>query len=129
MVPITPTTFLNSPLPASDVLEANLRFTLTRPSHCTPSHRTPFPGPLFTVPPKWPASLYSRPVLALCASVRVCVRTCVHACVCVCVCVCVCMRACVRPCVCVCACVRECTLTTDNTDHTISEKNTNYNKQ
>ena len=65
MVPITPTTFLNSPLPASAVLEANLWFTLTRPSHCPPSHRTPFPGPLFIVPPKWPASLNSRPVLAL----------------------------------------------------------------
>ena len=59
MAPITPTTFLISPLPASAVLEANLWFTLTRPSHCPPSHYTPFPSPLFTVPPKWPASLNS----------------------------------------------------------------------
>ena len=46
--------------------------------------------------------------------VCVCMRACV--CMCVCVCVCVCARARVR------ACVRECTLTTDSTDHTISEK-------
>ena len=66
MVPITPTTFLNSPLPATVVLEANLWFRLTRPSHCPPGHhRLPFPGPLFIVRPKWPASLNSHPVLAL----------------------------------------------------------------
>ena len=65
MARITPTTFLNSPLAASVVLEANLWFTLTRPSHCPPSHRTPFPGPVSSVRPKWPASLNSRPVLAL----------------------------------------------------------------
>ena len=62
--------------------------------------------------------------------VRACMRQCVLVCVCVCVCVCACVRACVRSCVCVCvcarararACVLECTLTTDNIDHTISEK-------
>ena len=59
MVPNTPTTFLISPLPASAVLEAYLWFTLTRPSHCPPSHRTPFPGPVSSVRPKWPASLNS----------------------------------------------------------------------
>ena len=59
--------FINSPLPASAVLEANLWFTLTWQSHCPPSHCTPFPGPLFTVPPKWPAILNSRPILALSA--------------------------------------------------------------
>ena len=43
-----------------------------------------------------------------CAFVRACVCLCVRACVCV--------RARVR------ACFRECTITTDNTDHKISEK-------
>ena len=57
--------YFSPPWPTSAVLEANLWFTLTRPSHCPPSHRTPFPGPLFSVSPKWPASLNSRPVLAL----------------------------------------------------------------
>ena len=58
MVPSTPTAFLISPLHMSAVPEANLWFTLTRPSHCLPSH-------LFSIPPKWPASLNSRPVMAL----------------------------------------------------------------
>ena len=57
--------YFSPPRPASAVLEANLWFMLTWPSHCPPSHRTSFPGPLFSVPPKWLASLNSRPVLAL----------------------------------------------------------------
>ena len=65
MARISPSTFLISPLPASAVIEANLWFTFTRPSRCPLSHCTPFPSPLSSVPPRWPASLNSRPVLAL----------------------------------------------------------------
>ena len=50
MARITLTTFLISTLTQSVVLEANLWLTLTRPSHCPPSHRHTLSHTLFLCP-------------------------------------------------------------------------------